>query len=316
MHDLAEILTFTVPLGSKHHFLAQQFSQQQSDRLKAKQVYLNTLAISAVEFYLYCLGIETNWSASSSWNPLWQTLTDVADLEIPTLGKLECSPVLPDTSSIYISPEACLERIGYIAVQFDASLQQATLLGFSRIVPENGELHISQLQSLEDLLLHLYQLRQLRLAKVQVNLGKWLQNLFEAGWQPLEALLGTMQSEHLTLSLRSAPSLSKASARGAKLINLGLQLESQFLVLLVAIASEADRKVSVLVQVHPTQGEIYLPPRIELSLISESGATLQMVQSRSQDNYIQLKRFRGDLGESFDVQVAFGKVSVTENFII
>jgi hypothetical protein len=48
---------------------------------------------------------------------------------------------------------------------------------------------------------------------------------------------------------------------------------------------------------------------------SKLGETLQEVRSRSQDNYIQLKQFRGLAGECFNIQVAFGDASVTEKFV-
>jgi hypothetical protein len=313
--ELSEILTFTVPLGSEPHRLAQQFCRQQSNHKKAKQVYLNTLAVSAVEFYLHCMGIGTNRSGSSSWNPVMQFLMDVADLEIPSLGKLECRPVLPEVQIVHIPPEVWSDRIGYVAVQLDCSLQAATLLGFTQTAPASSELPISQLRSLADLLEHLRQIRQPEPLKIQVNLSQWFQNLFEAGWQSLETLLEKEQ-QNLAFGFRSASQLSEASVKGAKLIDLGLQLGSQSIALLVAIAPETDQKVGILVQVHPTGGENYLPFNIRLVLLSESGETLQEVQSRSQDNYIQLKRFRGSSGECFNIQIACGETSVTENFII
>jgi hypothetical protein len=51
-------------------------------------------------------------------------------------------------------------------------------------------------------------------------------------------------------------------------------------------------------------------------LLSEAGDILQDVQSRSQDNYIQLKRFRGNPGECFNIQVTFGDASMIETFAI
>lgn len=72
---------------------------------------------------------------------------------------------------------------------------------------------------------------------------------------------------------------------------MGMHLGSQAVVLLVAIAEDSEQKVEILVQVHPAQGETYLQPNLKLVLVSESGMILQKVQSRGQDNYIQLKRF-------------------------
>lgn len=314
MKNLSESLTLTVPLASSAHRLAEQFRRKHCNQKKAKQVYLNTLAVSAVKFYLRCMGIETDWEASLSWNPVMQSLMDVADLDVTALGKLECRPVLPETELVHIPAEVWSDRIGYVAVQLDQSLREATLLGFIKTVSTDS-LPVSQLRSLEDLLEHLCHLRQPESVKMQVNLSQWFGNLFDAGWQSLETLLATEQ-ENLALSLRSTSGLSEASVKGAKLIDLGLQLGSKSVALLMAITPEAEQKVGILVQVHPVGGEAYLPSTLRLGLLSESGVALQEVQSRSQDNYIQLKRFRGLPGECFNIKVAFGEASVTQAFVI
>ncbi len=315
MRKTSEPLTFIVPLSLSAHRLAEQFRRKHCNQKKAKQVYLNTLAVSAVKFYLRCMGIETDWEASLSWNPVMQTLMDVADLEVTGLGSLECRPVLPESQVVHIPPEVWSDRIGYVAVQLDESLKQATLLGFSKTAPFTDELPKSQLRSLEDLLEHLRHIRQTEPVKMRVNLSQWFENFFEAGWQSMATLLGTQQ-QNLAFSLRSTSGLSEASVKRAKLIDLGLRLGGQAVALLVAIAPDAEQKVGILVQLHPTGGETYLPPHLSVGLLSESGATLQEVQSRSQDNYIQLKRFRGLPGECFNIQVAYGEASVTETFVI
>lgn len=320
MKNLSESLT--VPLSSSAHCLAEQFWRQQSNPQQAKQVYLNTLAVSAVDFYLRCMEIETDWQASQSWNPVMQSLMNVADLEVKNHGKLECRPVLPEMQAIYIPPEVWSDRIGYVAVQLDPSLQEAMLLGFTRTASAQ-EVPLSQLQSLADLLEHLSQIRQsVQISRLevlpvrkQVNLSQWFGNCFEAGWQSLKSLLGTDEA-NLAFSLRSGSKLDEANVKRAKLVDLGLELGSQPVALLVAIAQEADQEVGVLVQVHPIGRETCLPSHLRLSLLSESGETLQEVQSRSQDDYIQLKGFQGLPGECFIIQVAFEGTCVRETFVI
>jgi len=312
MRNLSESLTFTVPLSLSVHAKAEQFCRQQRDHQKAKQVYLNTLAVSAVNFYLRCMGIEADWEASHSVNSVMYSLMDVADLEVKKLGKLECIPVLPKTQVIQIPPEAWLDRIGYVAVRLNESLREAMLLGFSETAG-SGELLISQLRSLENLLEHLRHLQQSEPVKLGVHLSQWFENIFEASWQSLEALLGTNR-ENLTFSLRT--NISEVRVQRAKLIDLGVQLGSQSVVLLVAIAPEADQKLGIVVQVHPADGQTYLPSNLRLMLLSQAEEILQEVSSRRQDNYIQLRRFRGQPGESFKIKVTFGTVSMQETFII
>lgn len=310
MKNFSEDLTFTLPLGSKAHDLAKQFWRQQSYRQQAKQVYLNILAVYAVNYYLHCMGIKTDWEASFSWNPAMQTLADVADLEISNVGKLECRPVLPQASVVAIPPEVWSNRIGYVAVQFDESLKMATLLGFSETAG-TGEVPINGLRSLEDLLAHL----TAKTSQSKIQLSRWLENIFEIGWHSIETILGSEQ-QNLAFSLRTNSNLLNSSIKRAKLIDLGLQLGNQSLALLVAITPETEQKVGILVQLHPMEGETYLPPNLKLSMLSESGEILQEVESRSVDNYIQLKRFRGLPGEIFAIKLTFGEASVTENFVI
>jgi len=56
--ELSECLTFTVPLGSEPHRKAQQFTNSKRSQ-QSRKVYLNTLAISAVEFYVAWDGDKT-----------------------------------------------------------------------------------------------------------------------------------------------------------------------------------------------------------------------------------------------------------------
>lgn len=323
MKNQSEPLAFIIPLSSSAHRLAEQFQRQQTNPLKAKQVYLNTLAVFAVTFYLQCLGIETDEEASQSSNPVMQALMDVADLEIVGLGKLECRAVLPGAQVLYIPPEVWSDRIGYVAVQLDQSLQEATLLGFTKMAGD-GEVLLSQLRSLAEFPEYLNQIRQATLAaqpvafnsktaKTAVNLSQWFEGIFETGWQTLEALFGT-HTKNLVL-VRDMTQF-KPGVKRAKLLDLGMQLGQQAIVLAIALFQEDDRMVRVLVQIYPSRGGTYLPPQLRLTMLSESGEALQEVSSRSQDNYIQLRRFTGQTGDRFRLQVALEDVSITEAFVL
>jgi len=300
-----EPLTFKVPLSLEAHGRAQQFQRHQSHPRKAKQVYLNTLAVYAVDFYLQCLGFETDLEQSDSYEVIMQTLMDVADLEVKNYGKIECRPVLPGADSVYFPAEAWYERIGYIAVDLDESLREATLLGFADKV-ETEKLPLKQLRSLEDLPEYLNQFRQTR----QVNLSQWFEDIFEMGWQALEELMSPKPGN---LAFRGT---WQPKVKGAKLIDLGVQLGNQPVALLMALTTEEEEKVGICVQVHPAGSDTYLPPNFRLTLLSQSGETLQEVPSRSFDNFIQLPRFKCDSGEQFSIKVALDDLSITENFVV
>lgn len=140
------------------------------------------------------------------------------------------------------------------------------------------------------------------------------QNIFAPGWQSLDTLLSTEQT-NLAVNFRSDPGLNQVSVKRAKLIDLGMQLKEQAVMLLIGLIP-VDDQVSIRVQLHPASGETYLPPNLSLIMLSQSGRILQEVQSRSGDNYIQLKRFKTPPGNNFSIQVALGDVILQEDFAI
>jgi hypothetical protein len=145
-----------------------------------------------------------------------------------------------------------------------------------------------------------------------VQLTQWLDNLFDAGWQAVDALLGT---EALALSFRNVSSSNRVlEVKGAKLIDLGLELSDRALVLLVAIAPEAEEKIGIRIQLHPCADRQYLPANLELKMLSQSGETVQEVRSRDWDTYVQLRYFKTPRETHFSVQVALGDRCVTEAF--
>lgn len=129
--NIAEIPLLTVPLELKAHELARQLAAVQSTVQKGKRVYLNALAVYAVHSYLKWLQIETDFNSSDSFNPAKTALANVADLLITGIGSLECRPVLPGETSIFLPEEVIENRIGYVGVQFSDRLDSVQLLGFT-----------------------------------------------------------------------------------------------------------------------------------------------------------------------------------------
>nr|MCU0547696.1 DUF1822 family protein [Oscillatoriaceae cyanobacterium Prado104] len=131
MSKTIEPITFTVPLSFEAHDIAQQCAKK-SIPTRFKQVYLNTLAVYAVDSYLRCMGLETNLEKSESRDSLMLKFVDVADLDVAGIGKIECRPVLPDSQICRVPSDAWEDRIAWVAVQLNQSLTEATLLGFAR----------------------------------------------------------------------------------------------------------------------------------------------------------------------------------------
>ncbi|MEC4812040.1 MAG: DUF1822 family protein [Scytonema sp. PMC 1069.18] len=315
--NASEFLTFTVPLGLEAHTLARRFLRKHTHTQKAKQVYLNTLAVSAVNYYLRCMGIQTSWETSLSWNPIMQTLMDVADLEVVGLGKIECRPVLPQEQVVQIPPEVWSDRIGYVAVQFDESLEEATLLGFVKVAAEEN-LPISQLRSLEDLLIHLNQFT--KKVKQPTHLSQWFMNVVDSSWQAIESLLSPQQQAELVLKFRGTeqaltlhPENSISSVEKGKLLDFGHDSKSQPIALLVGLLPVSKEEVNIGVKVYPTGGQNYLPEELELFILDEAGVAVMQATARSTKS-IQLN-FSSEVGENFSVKIALGDVSFTELFL-
>ena len=146
------------------------------------------------------------------------------------------------------------------------------------------------------------------LKETRTKLSQWLQGNFDSSWLGLDALISP--EANLALSTRNA----QLGMKRGKLIDLGMQLGNQTVALLVAIAEEPQEKLAISIQLHPTGGERYLPPLLKLTLLSKVGKTLQEVTSRVQDNYIQLKPFKGEPGKHFSIEVSIGNVSLREDF--
>ena len=193
-----------MPITQKAIRLAWQFASEQRHPQRVEQIYLNTLALLAVRDYLTILDIETELTQCDSWNPVIRMFEDVADLYIKGLGKIECRPIrslhqngenckenssanLPEICHIPI--EAREERIGYIVVEIDEDEKQARLLGFSPTA-ETGELVLSDLNSLDDFLIHLEHLSESleHLSESNVNLRQWLENIFTSDWESVESI--------------------------------------------------------------------------------------------------------------------------------
>lgn len=299
----------TIPIAPTAHRSAQTLSQQQTDPKKAKQVYLNALAVHAVNFYFQCLEIETDLAASGIWNPVVQKFMDVADLDVKDIGKLECRWLGKSEDFVSIPAEVRSDRIGYIAVEMTESLQEVKLLGF---VPttQTEKVAVSELKSLDQMLEYLDELKP-------VNLSHWLQNVFDTGWHTVQNLF---ESEpELQFAFRSPQVLeSSASTSGNLPVRRGklLSLErgKEQVALFVELMTTDAPDIDISVEVYPTNGQKNLPNDLQLMVLDDEGETLMQARANKTENL--LFELSGEPGEHFTVKLALGDVSVTENFLI
>ncbi len=152
------------------------------------------------------------------------------------------------------------------------------------------------------------------------RLGQWFDNLFEAGWQAIDDLLGRSPT-CLEFRFRSpkSPELAnrddRAIVKRGKSIDLGIQLSESSIVLLVELRQIDNDRVDVCLQVYPSGNQVYLPPNLQFTVKDRSSNTQLQTQSRQADNYIQL-RLIADPGDRFSATLSLNNVIVTENFAI
>jgi len=299
----------TMPIGPAARRSAQTLGQQQSDPKKAKQVYLNTLAVHVVDFYFQCLEIETDLAASDIWNPVVQKFMDIADLDVKDIGKLECRWVGPGEDFVSIPADVRSDRIGYIAVEIAASQKEAKFLGFVK-KSDREQVAVSELESIENLLEYLEEFKP-------VNLSQWLQNVFDSGWHTAQTLFES--KPELQFAFRSPQVVeSRASAdvnlpvKRGKLLNLERGKEQVALFVELMTTEEPDIDISV--EVYPTNGQTNLPNDLQLMVLDDEGETLMHARANKTENL--LFELSGEPGEHFTVKLALGDFSVTEDFLI
>jgi hypothetical protein len=310
------LLGVNLPISSLARNTAQQFANEQVTLYKARQTFLNTLAVWVVHDYLTLMAVKTDLTQGDSWNPLMRHCADVADLVISGVGRLECRPLLKWSVDANVPPEAWWERIAYLFVQMDSSYTQATLVGFLFRV-EQVEISLSALQPIDDLFTYLHQVQQspVTVEEKHILLRDWLEGRQTESWLELSSLLEQIkpfafrwQSEALVSSVVTDPSV-KGASRG-KFVSLGLYLVP----LTIQVEVSAPNRCRMAVRVFPCSGSCVIPQGLMLTVLDTETVILQ-TQARQQDGILQLQ-FSGAMGEVFQVRLSLDDRWVTQTFMI
>ena len=303
---------FQTRISLMAHVQAEKFRHYQSQGTKAKQVYLNTLAVSVANSYLNLIGWSSNLSQSDSWNPILQTMMNVADLQIPGYGKLECRPMLVGQDAVIIPPEVWSNRIGYLIIELDLDLQNARSIGFARRV-DRPELPIAQLEPLSRFPTYLSQQKRVD-PFVTADLSKWMKGVLDRNWQQLEELFAPT----VLLNFRNKPELAQLAASPApesrvKLVELGTN-SSQTIALILSIQPLSDREFNVSIEVSNYQCGQYLPEGLELMIVDSRSHPVMIAQA-NQTETIEFC-FSGKLQEKFAVEISLADLTIVEKFTI
>lgn len=320
----------TLPIPQSALQTAQRFAQHQPTAAKAEQVRLNTLAVLVMRNYFELMDIPTDLGNSDSWDPVMQVCMNVADLELPDIGRLECRPVLPNCDRWLVPAETWEDRVGYVAVQIDEAAQEAQILGFvpkveDTTVNDDEEAILSDLRSPEALLDHLYDLRSPEpvtdpspspIENLVTNLSQWftaavadLEQTLSDGWQAVEQVI-------------APPELSPAYAfrfrrpgeniRRARRLNLG----AIAVALVVDLRTgESESELDIRLQLMPTQPEARLPQGLTMAVHEPSGEVVIDAEATGAEDFLELQ-ISGVPGEAFTVIVQFDTLQVSQDFEI
>ena len=293
---------------------AEIFRSYQRQGSKAKQVYLNTLAVSAVSFYLNSIGWSTSLKDSDSWNPALQTMMDVADLCIPSYGKLECRFVLSGDDMVKIPPEVWSERIGYMIVKLNKSLASATVLGFVRRA-DRLELPLDMLESLAEFPTYLSQ--QKRAVPIQTaTLNQWFSNHQDPNWQTLEELFSSTAVSNFRSPQKLAKKAGKqlsCEAHRVKLIQLKEEQDVS-VILLLNIRPKKEKEFDISLVICNSKTDNFLPNGLEM-IIADRDSYPVMIAQANETETIEFC-FSGNLGENFSIELALDEQVIIESFII
>lgn len=295
------------------HQLAERLSADHPDLVEAEKVYLKTLAVCAVNDYLQRYGFKTDLQIEERQNFVMQTFLGMSDLLVMGYGRVECCPVAPNTDYVHLPLDVWADHIGYIVVHLNASLSEASLLGFIEHTSLE-ELPINQLQTIEDFPAFL------RTPSPSIHLSQWLQNKIDKSWKNIDELLSVYPANTIASIFRTVlPEVDSSILQGsnmpmlqrAKPIALG---ECTAILRLCLIPSD-HQSIAIYIHVHPTTDQKFLVPKTRMALLSDTQEMLCEAYACSTDNFMQLS-IAGNIGECFSVVVSLGDYSVQENFLI
>lgn len=291
---------------------------QQTTAFKKRQIYLNTLAVYAVHTYLKWLGIDSRLEGDS-WQPGNRVLFDVADLVLPGIGKLECRPVLSEQAIFHLPLEVCHDRIGYVAVQFDSSLERAELLGFipgDPAIEPPEEIQLADLHSLEDLIDHIDWIESGK----AIALRHWLEKIYHDDSGTIYAL-GWQEPAALIPITRSIPRTGLDAGSPEPIAHRAKRLEPEFagqtlgLQLQLIPTPTTDLHIRVRLSPLAETSHLLLPTGVQLRVLDEQDNICMQEQAGEANAWIE-HEFTGHAGEIFRIEVVLGDTKVAENFVI
>lgn len=292
LRELAIPFPVTVSFRRQARAYALQYFTQDAQQ----RTYLNTLAVLIADAYFRMLSFKTNLAKPERWNAAHRLWNEANELELPGLGNLECRVIATGQQSVILPPESLSNafsnpfgvRIGYLFIEIASSEKVATLVGFlPAFHPEttDAEVAIADLQSMDDLIDYLTLTQEFAEKKI-TYLRNWLNNVYEADWEP---------------SMRD---LKTATCKKK------LQLARQVFEMQLSVSQSNDELIFVRVNVKSESGS--LPGGMQVSVPDESDIYTETVNETANLISIPLEL---SSGEEFWVELRIGEALIREYFI-
>ncbi|NEO99800.1 MAG: DUF1822 family protein [Symploca sp. SIO2E9] len=314
-----EDIAVPVLITQKARQIAHQFAQQQPNGAKAKQVFLNTLAVCTFNNYLKILGIPSDPSNCDSWNPVMRMTTNVADLEVIGKGRIECRSISAlereNTAECYVPTEVKDERIAYVVTQIESERSDALILGFLERV-DSEVLPLNRLRPISDFPMYL---DQYSLSDRVTQLSNWLHGQIETAWQTIEDILGISLTNYQWRNNRSlaaestTPNLSSV-VRG-KVLEVPIRQGIEAIVLITELIPKSEQELSIELKICPSTKQTFLPVGLEMTVVDAVGEAVMHTQARDENRMIELG-FNAEPGDCFSLRIELAEVTIEEEFVV
>jgi hypothetical protein len=221
---------------------------------------------------------------------------------------LDAHQLIRDFSTLRLCPQDRAELAPLPALSATQATQLLKRLSNPDLLLPRLEIPFQFWGALLEQNLEQFRLEQSSVTQAIATLSQWMQNAVDESWQTLDSFLNPA----IAYQFRQTAELEVPTTQRIKV----LDLVEQTVWLCVGIEPDEDNRLSIRVQLRATEQGAILPMGITLKLLSNSGEVVQSITARDRDNGIQLKRFRCPIGTEFSLQISFGLITLTEDFMI
>lgn len=144
-----------------------------------------------------------------------------------------------------------------------------------------------------------------------VNLSKWFEKTFEAGWQSIDSIFNSSYG-----TVRKSSSVVggdyKNTIKRAKYIEINTENR---VVLQIEISPQDRTHNKLIVRLHPQQGDRYLPDNMTMKMLYSNGETIYSAKTTSEVNLLK-KEVQLGVGQCVTVKIALGEFKYSQDFLV